>query len=133
MPDNPVENDGEWPGATVHGKAARNTLSGFLVLGAVATLLAGSPFRNMKCIGKLASIARGASFNMIHDRFFHGLSNTENYRALSTLKFNPVAEYLRVVYRGCHKHDAFDVIFSERVRNGSLTIAIEKTIFKAVY
>jgi hypothetical protein len=83
LPDKTAESDGKWPGAAVHGKAARMTLSGFLLLGAVAAFLAGSPFRNMKCIGKLASIDWGAPFNQ---RCFHGPSNTENYRLLSTLK-----------------------------------------------
>ena len=57
------------------------------MVGTIATFLAGSPFRYMKCIGKLASITFGASFLIINERCLrHGPIITEKHRLLSTLK-----------------------------------------------
>jgi len=53
------------------GRLRALTLSGFLMVGTVATFFAGSPFRYMKCIGELASIALGAPFTIIHERCLH--------------------------------------------------------------
>jgi hypothetical protein len=55
--------------------------------GAVATFLAGSPFRYMKCIGELAPITFGASFLIIDERcLHHDPIITEKHRLLSTPK-----------------------------------------------
>jgi hypothetical protein len=58
------------------------------MVGAVATFLAGSPFRYVKCIGELASIAFGAPFLIIHERCLHDEpSITEKPCPLSTPKY----------------------------------------------
>ena len=57
------------------------------MVSAVATFLAGSPLRYMKCIGELPSVAFGAPFFIIDERCLHyGPIITEKHRLLSTPK-----------------------------------------------